>query len=71
MQVNTKNPLSPKIQNQELFHVNSLKDGCSVTSAPIISKNHLIVKNNASTSAVTISRLLKATQPRNIAMSLV
>lgn len=46
MKPNTKNPLSPKIQNQELFHVNSLKNGCSVTSLLYDSKKALKLVND-------------------------
>lgn len=70
MQTNTKNPLSPKIQNQELFNANSLKNGCSVTSAPIISNFHF--KNERFHVCRYYKSLRKIdTQPRNNALSLV
>lgn len=48
MQTITKNPLSPKFQNQELFHVNSLKNGCSVTSSLYDNKKALKLLNDMS-----------------------
>lgn len=70
MQTNTKNPPSSKTQNQELFHVNSLKNGCSVTSVPIISNFHF--KNERFHVCRYYKSLSKIdTHPRNNALSLV
>jgi len=68
--INDKTLNSLKIQNQAVFTANSINNGCSVTSPSMIPKNNLYIKKRFHICSYNKS-FIKATHPRNNALSLV